>query len=210
MADNIEINKLIAVLEQSELNLLVDLRTGDGFNEKAYEKVVEMLTLFEKEWKEVSSIPKEVATIMVELYGELYNFSLNYSGEESERILKAAKNIKRLIEECLEGIEEAQLEKNQLFTKLFAYINEDGHFFEKLRSGKGFDDQQFEKIYEALESIMDEVHSWETLPKAFITILINFYEMDLFVYTYQEEFHQEEEADKIYDAYERVFELIAG
>lgn len=34
--------------------------------------------------------------------------------------------------------------------------------------------------------------------------------MDLFVYVYQNEFHQEEEADKIYDAYERVFELIAG
>ena len=41
-----DINKHIHNFEESALNLLVDLRMGDGFNEKAYEKVVEMLTLF--------------------------------------------------------------------------------------------------------------------------------------------------------------------
>ena len=205
-----DINKHIHNFEESALNLLVDLRMGDGFNEKAYEKVVEMLTLFKMEYKGVSSIPKEVATMMVELYGELYNFSLNYAGEESEQILKAAKNIKIVIEKCLEETGEAELQENQTFTKLVRYINEDGYFFEKLRSGKGLDEQQFEKIYQELESSLKEVHSWDALPKAFVALLINFYEMDLFVYVYQNEFHQEEEADKIYDAYERVFELISG
>ena len=143
-----DINKHIHNFEESALNLLVDLRMGDGFNEKAYEKVVEMLTLFKMEYKGVSSIPKEVATMMVELYGELYNFSLNYAGEESEQILKAAKNIKIVIEKCLEETGEAELQENQTFTKLVRYINEDGYFFEKLRSGKGLDEQQFEKIYQ--------------------------------------------------------------
>ncbi|WP_339230811.1 hypothetical protein NSQ77_10380 [Oceanobacillus sp. FSL K6-2867] len=205
-----EINEQIEEFEQSALNLLVDLRTGDGFNEKAYEKVAEMLALFEKEWKGISSISKKAATALIELYDELYNFSLNYAGEKSERILKAAKNIKSLITKCLEETGEPDLKENQIFTNLVKYLNEDGHFFEKLRNSKGLDEQQFEKIFQELESVLDMVYSWETLPKAFVAILIDFYEMDLFVYMYQDELHLEEEADKIYDAYERVFELIAG
>ena len=37
---------------------------------------------------------------------------------------------------------------------------------------------------------------------------MDFYELDLFVYQYQDEFNQQEEADKVYNAYECIFSLI--
>ena len=83
-------------------------------------------------------------------------------------------------------------------------------FFKKLQNGKGIDEQQLEKIYHELNDIYDEIYSWEAFPKKIVNIFMDFYELDLFVYQYQDEFNQQEEADKIYNAYECIFSLIFG
>ncbi|CAM4083070.1 hypothetical protein [Lederbergia lenta] len=197
--------ELIDAFEQSEINLLVELRMGNGLHEKEYENVVEALSICADEWKSRNSIPKKAILALSELYGDLYNFSLIYADVESARIKEAAENIKTLIRGCTIEKGEMEPEKARVIARLCEYIKEDGNFFKKLQNGKGFDEQQFEKIYHELDNIYEEIYSWEAFPKELINIFIDLYELDLFVYQYRDE-----EADKIYDAYERIFSLIFG
>ncbi|MFS0824770.1 hypothetical protein [Bacillus sp. 1P02SD] len=202
--------EIIDVFEQAEINLLVELRMGNGFQEKEYEKLVKALTVCADEWESRASIPGEVVHTLVGLYDELYNFSFIYGDEESVRIKKAAENTKKLIQRCTKDKGEIEPEKARVIAKVIEKINENGNFFKKLQNGKGLDEQQFERIYQELYEIIDEVYSWEEIPKVLVNILIDFRELDLFVGQYQDEFKQPEEANKIYDAYERIFSLITG
>lgn len=202
--------ELIDAFERSEINLLVDLRMRNGFDEKEYEKLVKALTDCAETWESRSSIPQEVVHILVGLYDELYNFSLIYGGEESVRIKKAAETTKKLIQRCTKEKGEIEPEKAKVIARLIESINENGNFFKKLQNGHGLDEQQFERIYRELDDILNEIYSWEHIPKVLVNIFIELRELDLFVGQYQEEFNQHEEADKIYDAYERIFSLIVG
>ncbi|WP_010281074.1 hypothetical protein [Bacillus timonensis] len=202
--------EIIDAFEQSEMNLLVELRMGKGFDEKEYEKLVKALTVCVEEWENRPSLPGEVVPTLVGLYDELYNFSLLYSGEESVRIKKAAEESKKLIQRCTKEPGEIDPEKAKVIARLIEKINENGNVFEKLQNGKGLDEQQFERIYHELSDIIDEVYSWEDIPKVLVNILIELRELDLFVGLYRDEFKQLEEADKIYDAHERIFSLIFG
>lgn len=202
--------ELIDIFEQSEINLLVELRMGNGFHEKEYEKLVKALTVCADEWENRTSIPGEVVHSLVGLYDELYNFSLIYSDEESVRIKKAAESIRKLIQRCTKEKGEIESEKARVITRLIEKINENGNFFTKLQTGKGMDEQQFERIYHELSDMIDEIYSWEEIPKVLVNIFIDLSELDFFVRQYQDEFKQHEEANKIYDAYERIFSLIFG
>ncbi|MEH7379121.1 hypothetical protein V7138_01365 [Bacillus sp. JJ1533] len=202
--------EIIDAFEQSEINLLVELRMGNGFHEKEYERLVKALTVCADEWENRTSIPGEVVHTLVGLYDELYNFSLIYGGEESVRIKNAAENTKKLIQRCTKDKGEIEPERARVIVRLIEKINENGNFFKKLQTGKGMDEQQFERIYHELTRIIDEIYSWEEIPKVLVNILIDFRELDLFVGQYQDEFKQPEEANKIYDAYERIFSLIFG
>jgi esterase/lipase len=201
---------LIEAFEQSEINLLVELRMGKGFDEEEYEKMIKALTACADEWESRTSIPGDVVRTLVELYDELYNFSLIYGGEESARIKKAAENSKKLIQRCTKENGEIEPEKARVIAKLIEKINDNGNFFKKLQDGKGMDEQQFEKIYHELNDNIDEIYSWAEFPKVLVNIFIDLSELDLFVGQYKDEFKQLEEADKIYDAYERIFSLIFG
>lgn len=202
--------ELIEAFESSEINLLVELRMGKGFDEKEYEKMIKAITDCADEWESRSSIPGDIVYTIVELYDELYNFSLIYKGEESVRIRKAAETTKMLIQRCTKVMGELEAEKAKVIAKLNEKINENGNFFEKLQNGKGMDEQQFETIYHELNEHIDEIYSWDEMPKVLVKIFINLRELDLFVHPYKDEFKQPEEADKIYDAYERIFRLIFG
>lgn len=202
--------EIIDVFERSEINLLVELRMGNGFHENEYEKLVKALTVCADEWESRTSIPGDVVHTLVGLYDELYNFSLIYGDEESVRIKKAAENIKKLIQRCTKDEGEIEPEKARVIARLINKINENGNFFKKLQNGKGMDEQQFENIYHELYDIIDEIYSWGEIPKVMVNILIDFRELDLFVGQYQNEFKQHEEANKIYDGYERIFSLIFG
>ncbi|WP_077212551.1 hypothetical protein [Bacillus dakarensis] len=202
--------EIIAAFEQAEINLLVELRMGNGFHEKEYDKLVEALTVCANEWESRASIPGEVVHTLVGLYDELYNFSLIYDDEESARIKKAAHTTKKLIQRCTKEKGETEPEKAEVIAGLIEKINEDGNFFKKLQNGKGMDEQQFERIYHELKDMIDEVYSWEEIPKVMVNILIDLRELDLFVGQYRDEYKQQEEANKIYDAYERIFSLIFG
>lgn len=202
--------KLIDDFEQAEIDLLVELRMGNGLHDKEYEKLVEALTACADEWEGRDSIPQDAIQALIELYDELYNFSLIYGGGESLRIMKAAKNVKNLIQRWTKESGEVEPEKNNVITKLLACINDNGNFFKKLQNGKGLDEQHFERIYNELNSIYDQIYSWETFPKVLVNILINLCEMDLFINQYENEFKQQDEADKIYDAHERIMLLLIG
>lgn len=202
--------ELIEALEQSEMNLLVELRMGNGFHGKEYEKLVQVLTVCADEWESRTSIPGEVVLTLVGLYDELYNFSLIYTGEESVRIKQVAENIKKLIQRCTKEKGEIESEKALVIDRLINRINENGNFFRKLENGKGMDEQQFEKLYHELNDNIDEIYSWEEIPKVLVNIFIDLSELDLFVRQYQDEFNHHEEAKKIYDAYECIFSLIFG
>lgn len=194
--------ELIETLERSESNLFVELRGGKGFHEKEYRKLVEALYNCADEWENRTSIPRDAVITLATLYDELYNFSLNY---KDIRIKEAAENIKKLIQKCTKEKGEMEPEKVKIIDRIIAEINENGNFFEKLEMGAGLDEQQFERIYQVINENIDEIYSWEETPKVLVKIFINLIELDLFVQQYKEE-----AADKIYDAYERIFSLIIG
>lgn len=200
-------NSLIDNFVQAEINVLVELRMGNGLHEKEVVKLVGALTACADEWENRESIPQNAIQTLIELYDELYNFSLIYNEEEATRIMDAAKQIKALIHRWTKETGEIEPEKAEVLAKLFKSINEDGHFFKKLQNGKGLDEQQFERIYHELESISNQIYAWETLPKVLVNTQIALCEMDLYIYQYQE---QHEEADKIYDAHERIMALLIG
>lgn len=202
--------ELLEVFERSEINLLVELRMGNGFDEMEYDKLIKALTVCADKWESRTSIPREVVHTLVGLYDELYNYSLIYRAEVSVRIKEAAEDTKKLIQRCTKEKGEIEPEKARVIDRLIEKINENGNFFKKLQNGKGIDEQQFEEIYYELSEIIDGIYSWEEIPKAIVNILIALSELDLFVLQYRDEFKQHEEANKIYDAYERVFRLIFG
>ncbi len=202
--------KLVDDFEQAAINLLVELRMGNGLDDQKYKKLVQTLIACANEWEKRDSIPKNAIRPLIELYDELYNFSLNYAEEESTRILEAAKNIKMLIQKCTKVRGEVAQEQTKIIAKLLGHINEGGNFFEKIENGKGINEQQFEKIYDELEFIYNQMYAEESFPNVFVTMLIDFCEIDLFIYQYEEAFNQHEEADKIYEAHERIIALLIG
>ncbi|MCH1624423.1 hypothetical protein [Fredinandcohnia quinoae] len=202
--------KLIEDLERAEINLLVELRMRNGFDENEYEKLIKALTGCADEWENRPSIPGEIVHTLIGLYDELYNFSLIYGNEESVRIKNAADYTKKLIQRCMKEKGEVEPEKAKVIDGLIEKINENGNFFQKLQNGNGMDEQQFERIYHEISDIIDEIYSWEEVPKVLVNIFIELRELDLFVGQYKYEFKQHQEANKIYDAYERIFSLIVG
>ncbi len=190
---------------ESEINLLVKLRMGNGMDEKEYENMKRSFSLLMEQWSDKDSIPQDAVQSVMEVCGELYNFSRNYSGEESERIRDAAANISTLRQKGLACDQISDKAKEKVMSSLMEQIEKGGGFFEKLQQGKGLDEEQFEEILEELTTIDDKIFFWDTMPKPLVRILISLYEMDLFVYKYEDEFQDQVEADKIYDAYERFF-----
>ncbi|PWU70365.1 hypothetical protein [Gracilibacillus dipsosauri] len=195
---------------ESEINLLVKLRMGNGMDEKEYENMKRSFSLLIEQWSDKDSIPQDAVQSVMEVCGELYNFSRNYSGEESERIRDAAANISTLRQKGLACDQISDKAKEKVMSSLMEQMEKGGGFFEKLQQGKGLDEEQFEEILEELTTIDDKIFFWDTMPKPLVRILISLYEMDLFVYKYEDEFQDQVEADKIYDAYERFFDLIVG
>lgn len=201
-------NELIEMYLESEINLLVELRMGNGLQQEEYEKLDNALTLLADEWKNRNHIPTNVVLPLVEIYEELYQFSIIYAPKEALLIRKAAENIKKLITKCMKVDGEIDPEKARVISKIQKKIEENGNFFMKLKDGQGIDEEQFEKIYQEIKSTYDEIFSWEAIPKAFVNILIDLYEIGLLFNHYKEELNQYEEADKIYEAHERIFLLI--
>ncbi len=111
---------------------------GNGFHEKEYEKLVKTLTICADEWEDRTSIPGEVLQTLIELYDELYNFSLIYGDEESIRIKKAAENTKKLIQRCTKEVGEIEPEKARVIARLIEKINENGKetFFKNFKMAK--------------------------------------------------------------------------
>ncbi|MCR2820048.1 hypothetical protein [Lederbergia panacisoli] len=66
------------------------------------------------------------------------------------------------------------------------------------------DEQQCERIYQELYDIIEEIYSWEEIPKVLVNMFIDFRELDLFGGQYQDELKQHKGANKIYEAYVRI------
>ena len=201
---------LIEEFIDSEINMLTELRMGNGLDQDEYEKCIQAFKELSKWWEKEDSIPEEAVLTIMEIFAELYLFSDNYKGQEKERIIEAAEQFKMVREQFLssEGILES--EQDKLIRNLVKAIDENNGFFVQLEQGKGIDEEQFEKIFLELKRVVSEISSWEKIPKLVVTLLTSFYEMILYFKKYKYEFNMLVEADKIYDAYERVFAQIAG
>ncbi|MGN8647314.1 hypothetical protein ACTNEO_14635 [Gracilibacillus sp. HCP3S3_G5_1] len=192
------------------LHLLVELRMGNGLDEQEYKNLKRTFSELMEQWKQKDSIPKKAVQPVIEICAELYNASINYTGEESKRIREAEIYIRTWRQKGLAGDHIPNPRQEMIISSLVEQVHTDGNFFEKLEQGKGMDERQFEGILRELTKVHDEITTWDTMPKPLVRILIALYEMDLLVIKYEDEFHNQIEADKIYDAYERVFELLAG
>ena len=201
---------LIEEFIESEINMLTELRMGNGFDYNEFEKCMQAFEELSREWKKEDYIPEEAVQTIIEIYAELYLFSDNYKDKEKVQIIEAAEQFKTVREKLLSSEDIQKGDQNETFQNLVTAINENKGFFVQLEQGKGMNEEQFEKIYLELKRVTNEISSWERIPKSIVIVLISFYEMILQFSKYKYEFKMSVEADKIYDAYERVFAQIAG
>ncbi|WP_026906738.1 hypothetical protein [Paucisalibacillus globulus] len=201
---------LIEEFIESEINMLTELRMGNGLDYNEFEKCMQAFEELSREWKKEDYIPEEAVQTIIEIYAELYLFSDNYKDKEKVQIIEAAEQFKTVREKLLSSEDIQKGDQNETFQNLVTAINENNGFFVQLEQGKGMNEEQFEKIYLELKRVTNEISSWERIPKSIVIVLISFYEMILQFSKYKYEFKMSVEADKIYDAYERVFAQIAG
>jgi hypothetical protein len=201
---------LIEVFIESEINMLTELRMGNGLDYNEFKKCMQAFEELSGEWEKEDDIPEEAVQTIMEIYAELYLFSDNYKDEEKVRIIEAAEQFKTVREKLLSSENIQKGDQNETFQNLVTAINENNGFFVQLEQGKGMNEEQFEKIFLELKRVINEISSWERIPKSIVIVLISFYEMILQFRKYKYEFQMPVEADKIYDAYERVFAQIAG
>lgn len=201
---------LIEEFIESEINMLTELRMGNGLDHDEYKKCLHAFKELSRWWEKEDSIAEEAVLTVIEIYAELYQFSDNYKNEEKDQIIEAAEQFKKVREQLLlnDGLQES--EQDDVIRNLVKAIDENGGFFVRLEQGKEMDEEQFEKIYLELKHVIGEISSWERIPKSIVSLFTSFYEMILQFKRYKYELNKPVEADKIYDAYERVFAQIAG
>lgn len=210
MAKELNELSLMKELMDSEINMLTELRMGNGLDFEKFEKCLQALDELSGRWTWEGTVPEEAVLTIIELYAELYLFTDNYKDKEKERIREAAEKIKFVREHFIPCEYLQELAQEELFQGLVNEMDEHNGFFIRLEQGKGIDEEQFEKIYMELKRVMGEINSWERIPLSMVALLISFYEMILLVNKYKYELNLPVEADKIYDAYERVYAQIAG
>src|SRR5690606_5663635 len=125
-------------------------------------------------------------------------------------IIEAAEHFKMVREQFLSNEVLQEHDHDSIIRNLVKAIGENNGFFVQLEQGKGMNEEQFDNIFLELVHVTNEISTWERIPKSIVTLLISFYEMTLYVDKYKYDFNKPLEADKIYDAYERVFAQIAG
>lgn len=96
----IQPNEVDSLLDAAA-EFLIALRTGEGIQEPAYRKLCGALHDCADEWKNLDVIPKRAANLLVDLYPGIEASSHLYTGDEAERIIKAADTIAALIRECV-------------------------------------------------------------------------------------------------------------
>lgn len=195
---------------ESEINMLTELRMGNGLDRSEYEKCIQTFKDLNSLWKREDSIPEEAVLTIMEIYAELYLFAGNYKDEEKEIIIEAAEHFKMVREQFLSNEVLQEHDHDSIIRNLVKAIGENNGFFVQLEQGKGMNEEQFDNIFLELVHVTNEISTWERIPKSIVTLLISFYEMTLYVDKYKYDFNMPLEADKIYDAYERVFAQIAG
>ena len=77
-------------LIQGEDGLLVELRMELMFNDKKYQRIVELLNLLIGEWSEVDTIPKKALIAIVDLLNCLVGNNRFLSEEESLKVENAS------------------------------------------------------------------------------------------------------------------------
>ena len=73
-------------LIQGEEGLLVELRMKLMFNDKKYQRIVELLNLLIGEWRKVDTIPKKAMIAIVDLMIDLVGNNRFLSEEESLKV----------------------------------------------------------------------------------------------------------------------------
>lgn len=144
-----EQSSLLETFVESETEMLVELRMGNGLDQEQFEKFIHAFTELAELWEKEDWIPNKAVQPIMEIYAELYQFSLNYSDEDEEakRIREAAKQINRLREQCLSGNGMAKSYQADILQDLITYIDEKNGFFVQMEQGKGMDDEQFKKYF---------------------------------------------------------------
>lgn len=80
-------------LIQGEEGLLVELRMELMFNDKKYQRIVELLNLLIGEWRKVDAIPKKAMLAIVDLMTVLVGNNRYLSEEESLKVEDASLEI---------------------------------------------------------------------------------------------------------------------
>lgn len=86
-------DEVLSRLLETSRDFLVSLRSGSGFEEAQFEELCRSLKECAEYWRHSSSIPKDVANVLIDLWPGIQNCGTFYSSDEASRILKAADTI---------------------------------------------------------------------------------------------------------------------
>jgi hypothetical protein len=96
MNDNI-VNSLFEATNE----FLLPLRMGEGFDQKKYENLCDILRLCRDEWLNSEYVPKLAVEIMVDFYPLIEACTHIYKGKESERVFDAAVYVNNLAKDAV-------------------------------------------------------------------------------------------------------------
>jgi uncharacterized protein (UPF0548 family) len=77
------------------------LRLGEGFDERQFEALCDALRACAELWATRDNIPKSAVILLVDLWPSIQACSYLYSGQEADRIMKAADSIADLTRAAL-------------------------------------------------------------------------------------------------------------
>src|SRR5690606_31927456 len=132
---------------ESEINMLTELRMGNGLDRSEYEKCIQTFKDLNSLWKREDSIPEEAVLTIMEIYAELYLFAGNYKDEEKEIIIEAAEHFKMVREQFLSNEVLQEHDHDSIIRNLVKAIGENNGFFVQLEQGKGMNEEQFDNIF---------------------------------------------------------------
>lgn len=93
--------RTIDVLFRAAEEFLVSLRIGDGFDEKKFEQLSNVLSRCKEEWSNSEYVPKLAVEILVDLFPLTEGCSYLYKEPQAQRIRDAALQLNDLIKDAV-------------------------------------------------------------------------------------------------------------
>ncbi|RAL26083.1 hypothetical protein [Thermoflavimicrobium daqui] len=211
------LNQIEELLFSEQDGLSTDMRSGRMFEAERVEKVCESIRELGRLYADLDVFP--AAKLLVETYPEFVDFAeivriKTEDPEQVEFVLECGTKIRDEIKACLKVDEFTErLKYNPILYALIAQFTKEGNLFFKLANGAGLDEPACRKILKLMKMFCDkwyQENNTRELPKVVISMMITLMSINTYIYWYENELKNEEEADRIEEIYDEIAQAVVS